>query len=311
MRIELEGVYNNPVQSAIDLADALVLIAKTRSFGSHWYLLDGHKHFGPRYRSTLTLSRSPDLWIPNDAGEELKQMGGRSHAALDPLLVEAMRRLQETGQQLGPTSLLLDVSIIENMATACGTHWVDHMRNNLSQGWALRRMRKELFETVHQAAVNNQLPEIARMLGHDEGQYFMQHMRESLTYITDVIEALPDGLVKLEVMDMKSKTKRPGSLRRWFAQLLEEHLANVETLHRCRNSLMHGGPTHPEVVYSTARFAHRQASETLMVALNGNIGGKSVMDSHERHVAEWSARGARLRSAKTSKDALYGETETE
>lgn len=137
----------------------------------------------------------------------------------------------------------------------------------------------------------------------------MQHMNEPLSYIDDLIEALPEGLTKLRVLDMKRRTARGGALRTWFDQLLSHNAANVDTLRRCRNSLMHGGPSHPEVVGTAARFAHAQASETLMVALQGSMDVKSVAEAHRQHVAGWSARAAKLRSAKASKDALYGDVD--
>lgn len=308
VRIELQGGFTDPVRSAIDLADALVVIAKTRSFGSHWDLLNGYKHIGPRFRQTSALGRELVKWVPNDAGRVLQEMAGRSHVALDRHLMEALRRLQETSGQVGATSLLPDVSIIEDMATLCGTRWVDHLHRNLSKGWALRRMRKELFDTVFlAAAANNQLTDIAEAMGHDQGFYFMQHIDAPLTYITDVVNALPDGFTRLQVLEIAKRTNRPGGLRRWFTNLLEEHLVNVELLYRCRTSLMHGGPTHPVAVQTAARFAHRQASKTLMVALDGKIGGSSVLESHQRHTAQWSAREAKLNSGLTSKEALYGD----
>jgi hypothetical protein len=304
VKVELEGVFPDAVKSARDAADVLLTIARNRSFESHWIPLDGYRHINSKRRITSALGPKPRPWIPNDIGDALLKMSSINHKAVASDLIEAVHSLADSGSQLGATSVILDVRLIESMAVRCGLHWTEHIAQNLTVGATVRLLRRQLFNGIYYPAANEGFGEIAEKVGEPNGIYMNQNFEQALAAVEPLLKSLEPGWLKHTVRDVKWNFGKMDAFRKWYQHLLDLHHANTLTLVRCRNNLVHGGPIEPEVVRAIAWFAHQQASETVTIALEGNLRGISIGQAHQDHTADWFKRAAKFDTASDVRNAL-------
>jgi hypothetical protein len=231
-------------------------------------------------------------------------MSGISHQAVEPDLIDAVHALADSRRNLGATSVILDVRLIETMAVRCGLHWTSHITRNLTVGATIRLMRRQLFNGIYYPAANAGLVEIADKVGEPNGMYMTQNFDEALSAIEPLLKALGPGWLKHTAREVKWHFTKMMPFRKWYHHLLDEHHANTMTLVRCRNNLVHGGPIERDVVESIARFAHQQASETVTIALEGSLRGVSTLQAHLDHADQWAARAAKFDTANDVRNAL-------
>lgn len=98
----------------------------------------------------------------------------------------------------------------------------------------------------------------------------------------------------------------PTSFSGWCAELTDEWKRLDQRLQRLRNAISHGGPFHDEGVASTSRFGQRLAAQSLSLALEGILEGKTIATAHDEHLQRDLAWWDDRLTASTVPAAIFG-----
>lgn len=322
-RISLpSGLHPAALLEARDLAGVQVAIAKARGSG-FWDPMDGALIFTDgawSSRIPINIPGKQDSYLSYEdtVADEISAIAATAEVPVveNRELLEAVHLLEESGRRLGPASIIVDVRVIEMIASACNLTWQDLLTETCRERFVYQRLRRLVSNTVFEAVNNrddlqeryleiSQILEIAYPLDTTKG---LRH--RALGRELDVLPQLapllaPHSLIARRVRDMINQSTHAMDREIWTDQIAKvfDHLKG--RLARCRNALAHGGPINPQMVMASAEFAHRQASLCLMIVLEGAIDGHASMrQSIDEHTQRFATRWELMRNEPSVHDAF-------
>lgn len=331
VRVDLgTDAFTDPVRLAADQAESVIALAGFSAGELRWRLLDGYLDFvdGRLYsRSTFGApDRLGDMIVPTYTEfmvAELDRLAPRlkSHLLItDPTLaevVQAVRWWQQARSQTPVASLLLDVRVLELIASRLGTKWENYLEDYLRDMWVRLLILGTLKNTVREALFRGE------QLASSEHKHRVDVLRAGIIsfvsggFTTDTqqcLAALPELVAMFPVhtqlgrrlQTLHTNLASVANLNAWCDGLVNEWGRLYQRLQRLRNALAHGGPFQDEGIASTYRFGQGLAANSLSVALEGLLEGKPIETAHAEHVQRERAWLEHRRTATTVPDALFG-----
>lgn len=298
VRVQLPpGHYADPIQRARNDAARIVTFARLQSEESDWRPFGGALHVGV---SRQALGHSPQ-------GRSGDALGGYlEDVALNETSegwVDAINALEHSRTSPPSASVILDVRLIELIGRhARKGDWGQHMDSHLRGGWAMRKLRRELWRAPAEALRDQSLLILHQELGEIRKRIEGDGERAFLA-LKDIYDLLPaHHYWRRHLREVLDDSATPGALKAWLQRLALQHASLVRRLVRCRNALAHGSPVQSEVIAGIAQFAHQQAENNLHVVLSD----PDPLVAHQKSAASYKARRKLFDSASTSVEALFG-----
>jgi hypothetical protein len=330
-RVDLQfGAFTDPVRLAAEQAESVVALAGFRAEELRWRRLDGYLDFadGRLYgRSTFAApDQLDDMVVPGYTEfmlAELDRMapGLKPHLPItDPQLtelVQAIRWWQQARTQPPVAALLLDVRVLELIASRLDTKWEEYIERYLASTWIRLVVMATLKNTVHDALYRRE-----QLMSDADRERLAEHRTAVITHVrggftTDPVSclaSLPDLAAMFPLHTRLGRRLRSldrrlasvDSLNNWAAELNDEWTRRSQRLIRLRNSLAHGGPFHDDGIARTYRFGQGLAANALSLALEGLLQGQDMLAVHVKHARLEDASEQRRHTAANVGEALFG-----
>lgn len=320
-RVDLrEEAVLEPRSHARLLADSLVGLAAFHDDGTRWrrmtgdlLVVDGAARGGSFIYRQVDKTEHQQDWTSDTLGELADDLAPHFPAAVEGLLdmLATAESVQANDHDdSNPASLLLDVQVIEVIASKCSRHWADHMTSHLAAAWARSTLLDELYDAHRTPTDQWDLRDIPQV---QAGSSLIEsvpgsprpriHIRHDLavTGLPALVEALPThapGARRLRALDQHLRT--PVDAVRWIDDLIAQYKSAVDRLARCRNAAAHGGPVNRDVIATVRGFANGEAGRTASTGVWAIVQGETIVDAHRRH----SARDAGWRAALERSDTV-------
>jgi hypothetical protein len=331
-RVDLgTGAWTDPVRFAEEQAEAVVALAGFHVGDAKWRQVPGHLiAIDGRVRSVASFGHTFD---PGDIANGLYQDRMDAELAnLTPQLqahlpivskdlsevVQAIRWWQQARQQPPLAAVLLHVRVLELVSQRVGVKkWYEYLGTYHRAFWIRRSMVNRLGSVIDACFYSyERLPAQEDQTWLREFGLSIRTFRQGGRYELDLkrgIDELPKLAGLFPQHDRLGRRVRGAAdqfnlteLRGWYVDLTNDWELVLERLIRVRNALAHGGPIEDDTVATVRAFVEHLAGWSLSVALDGLLGGSSVLDAHaaRQHQAEqWTvAFGA----ATNVSDALLG-----
>ena len=240
---------------------------------------------------------------------------------------DALRRDRGTGGAegsavTGPVTFLERVRVIELLATryaptsnkAGSMDWRGLLNTHVRDSWVRHRMLDRIFRVVERAAADIDLRRsdptledlMSRLVTSMSGSRVRLHYYEALCALPGLAAALPAHHSRArDVRDLAARTADVAAVAEWADELREQHRRQVGRAHRCRNSLIHGGPFRLRSMATVNGFVAGQAGTVTVVALRAVLKGSTVRAGLDNELSRSQRWSDRLATATSVTDALF------
>jgi len=329
-RVDLgPGAFADPVSLAAEQAESVVALAGFHVGELRWRRLDGYLDFiDDRLYSMSTFGapdRLDDMVVPTYTEfmmAELDRLAPRLSEHL-PLsnpdlteVVKAVRWWQQARTQTPLAALLLDVRVLELVASCVGTTWEKYLTPHLRITWVRHSIITALTQVVRDtvyaherlsSSTGRQRLEMHRaaIVSFVPGGFTI-HPRKCLETLPELAALFP-GHTRLgrRLRTLNTQLSSITGLNAWCYELTCEWARLLERLKRLRNALAHGGPFQDDGVASTSQFAQNLATWSLSRALEGILEGKTIPAGHHEHALQEDAWWIALSTAPSVSEALF------
>lgn len=328
-RVDLgHGRFANPIRRATDLARAIVSIARFDTGTSNWVLWNGSLHAVDDRVTGMPNFHAPARQIrpaaSNDPTDEvLRDLSGTlgPHLSLVPEMlreaIEVLRWWQEAGDQSNLPRVVLDVRVVEWVASLIGAGtWYEFLGQTWKQHWIRWQIHQHLYNTCSEAASrpNAVAPEHRAQLATIQTK--IQTYEGPGTYtlrLDEALGALP-GLQSIHpfhtrtgrrLTTLTARLASPSALEVWCDELEVDWTSQVNRLRRLRNAVAHGGPASAGTVDTVAAFGRERAGAALRATLTGVVDGRGPALAHQEVKANADTWRAGVPSAPDVATALF------
>jgi hypothetical protein len=287
----------DPVRTAAQQVDTLVQLAAFYTNGTRWQRMSGYKYLssGGGVISPFCPHIDDRKFDQDHTANALDRLATQLAAHLpvqDPHLgelLDAAAVLHDHREDLNPNSILDSARVIDRVSELCGgEHWIKHLEASFAVWWA-RDLIEDTIASALQGVQEHQelaglqsLPDEAQLYSYRNGQ-------QQLNYEV-VVQALPHLAAELPVhhpaarlvRTVAARTATPPGLAAWVDECITEYSRLVARLLRCRNSLVHGGPSTDGIAQTVQELARTHAKRSIGIALWGVADGSSVDQAHQR-----------------------------
>jgi hypothetical protein len=329
-RVDLgPGAFADPVSLATEQAESVVALAGFHSGELRWRRLDGYLDFVDDRLYGMSMFGAPDrlddMVVPTYTEfmvAELDRLGPRLSEHL-PLsnpdlteVVKAVRWWQQARTQTSLAALLLDVRVLELVASRVGTSWEKYLTRHLRVAWVRRSVITALKQVVREAVYADE-----RLSSKTDRQRVEMHRAAVVSFVpggftidpSSCLEALPElasvfpGHTPLgrRLRTLNTQLSSINGLTAWCYELTCEWARLSERLKRLRNALAHGGPVQGDAVASASQFAQNLAAWSLSRALEDILEGETIPSGHDEHKQQEDAWWDALSTAPSVSTALF------
>ncbi|QYA98907.1 hypothetical protein KZO11_37820 [Streptomyces anulatus] len=297
-----------PADSRV-LVQSLILAATFPEDQHGWELYEGYIHVADGacgWKVFSLLDEDIDARMPygpmDITAKRLSEMAPRvaphlaSGLANVSGVVDAIGWWKASGVQPPHASVLLDVRILETVATAVcgrGQTWYGYLDAFHKNSWIRRSMTSELFDVVWHARddLHGWSPQEQEAITTIHDKLLRHRNWESRADMAQVAVELPSLAAALPEHTLQHRRtaaaahriSTPAGVRVWYTDLENRWTRTLGRLRLVRNALAHGGPVTAAAAASVAPVVHQLAGGALLSSLTALAEGTPVTDQHEAH----------------------------
>ncbi|MFE7869447.1 hypothetical protein ACFUYE_03760 [Micromonospora humida] len=304
-RVDLgHGRFADPVGRATDLAHAIVAIARFDTDTSNWMPWNGFLHAVDDRVTGMPMFRAPSPHphpVPTEdpTGDVLEGLSGTLGPHLSPVpdtlreAIEVVRWWQEAGDQSNLPRIVLDVRVVEWVASLVGgVAWHEFLGQTWKQHWVRSQIHECLFNTCAEAAGRPgavapehraQMEDAhSKIQVHEGPGTYALHIGRALEVLPGLQAVYPlHTRIGRRLATLSARLATPATVEAWCSELEVNWTSQVNRLRRLRNALAHGGPASAGAVDTVGAFGHDIARAALRVTLTGLIDGRGPVLAHE------------------------------
>ncbi|GAA1880768.1 hypothetical protein [Asanoa iriomotensis] len=328
-RVDLgQGRLADPVGDATSLARAIVSIAQFDTGTGNWVPWNGYLHtMDDRVTGSMAFhAPAPQMRIVashDRTGDVLEDLSASLAPHLSPVpaamreAIDVLRWWQEAGDQSNLPRVVLDVRVVEWVASLVGGgKWYKFLGQTWKQQWIRGRIRKHLFNTCAEAVrrPNAVEPEHRAKLESIHAKIQIYERSGSYTLrVDEALTALPSlraihpfhARIGRQLDTLSARLATPAAVEVWCGELEKDWTSQLNRLQRLRNALAHGGPASEASVETVAVFGRELARAALSVTLTSLVDGRGAVLAHEEIRANADAWRAGVPAAPDIATALF------
>lgn len=193
-------------------------------------------------------------------------------------------------------SIILNVRIIELVASRVGGKaWPTYLEKYFKNAWIHSVILDTLYMALHEALTHRVALEVQprqREIFLDVMEYRDGQQRfdiyKAARYLDTVIQFIPPHMpLGRDLRTIRQRTSSTSAITRWCAELERLWGGSVYRLERVRNSIAHGGPFTELAVLLTQPFSQKMAVWALWESVEGFLGDKTLIQTHEDLRSHW------------------------
>lgn len=330
VRVDLGvGPFYDMVETAREQVRALLALAVFDVGQTSWTELTGYRHFadGAEGGSSMPFKQVgfERRWVAADRTHSWLH-DNRAELAARVTANPAMLRSPEVQAVVTATSvftaiaeatpaltLLESVRVIETQASVLGIHWKDLVDQYATPGNALRRAQIGAAQAIEAIAYNDelrvQLPHLHEL--PDEFNHYRNGQR--VVDMSIAHDRLPHVVGQLPTYNSACRKLRhaaddlatPASIAAFVQRERDLDLRLLRRVHRVRNSLTHGGPSHPTIVRTSSAFITGKAKHVTGVNVRALLDGEPLTTTLQKYSAEMTKWIADIATAADTTAALF------
>ncbi|KRB73147.1 hypothetical protein ASE01_20485 [Nocardioides sp. Root190] len=330
VRVDLGvGPFYDMVETAREQVRALLALAVFDVGQTSWTELTGYRHFADGteggssmpfrevgFERRLAASDRTDSWL-HDHRSELAARVTADPAMLHlpevQAVVTATSVFAATADATPALTLLESVRVIETQASVLRIHWKDLVDQYATPGNALRRAQFGAAQAIEAIAYNDELRVQLPHLHDLPNEFNVYRNGQHLIDMSIAHDRIPHVVAELPTYNSACRKLRhvaddlatPASIAAFVQRERELDLRLLRRVHRVRNSLTHGGPSHPTIVRISSDFITVKAKHVTGVNVQALLDGEPLTTTLQNYKAEMTKWIANIATAADTTAALF------
>lgn len=330
VRVDLGvGPFYDVVEAAREQVRALLALALFGVGESSWTELTGYKHFVDGHESGSSAPfeeigfwrRFADAdythsWLYENQAELATRVTASPAMLHTPdvhAVVTATSVLAATAHAAPALKLLESVRVLETQAGVLRIHWTELVDRYANPGSALQRAQLGALQAIEAVTsdydIHSHLPHLRKLSDefrtYRDGQHVidLSVAHERLPHLVDQLPI--HNLPCRKLRDAADDLADPARVAAFVDRERDRDLRLLRRAHRIRNSLTHGGPSHPTAVRDSSAFITGKAKHVTGVNVRALLDGEPLATTLERYRTELARWISELPAGSDTAAALF------